>query len=341
MKNLGFPSGKFVLLAFVILLTGQGVWAVEVRTLSGNAVDVKPKLNGPVIELGGGARLVREAIQQTINDVRGCADCNTKLDVVFLAWKANEQDFVPNLDSFFGRMNGVDSVETIIFDGKDRPSDEAVKAVENAEIIYFSGGRQCDYIMGLRGKMESAIEKVYRRGGGIGGMSAGQAIQGSFVFDGCSAAKGEKGGVTSELALKDPYHEKISFSYGFFDWKFLRRTLTDQHFGERDRMGRVFAFLVRQIVEGRAKAAHAIAVDEESSVVVDRNGIATVFGESNAYFITADHKPEVCKKGRPLSYSNFKIWKLSSGKSFNLGIRPKDGYYSVDVVNGKLSKNPY
>jgi cyanophycinase-like exopeptidase len=68
--------------------------------------------------------------------------------------------------------------------------------------------------------------------------------------------------------------------------------------------------------------ALAIAVNEATSVEVSRTGLATVVGDGPAYFILADHAPENCVAGTPLTYSNYKIWKVNAGGTFNLANRP-------------------
>ena len=78
----------------------------------------------------------------------------------------------------------------------------------------------------------------------------------------------------------------------------MQDTITDSHFVARDRMGRLLAFLARQIKDGRATSALGVAVNEVTSVVVDRNGLATVMGAGPAYFVLADHLPEVCLRAR-------------------------------------------
>ena len=113
--------------------------------------------------------------------------------------------------------------------------------------------------------------------------------QSEFVYDACS------GSVTSETALANPYNKAITFTYGFFNWPHLNDTITDQHFAQRDRMGRTLAFLARQIQDGQATTALAIAVNEVTSVVVDKNGLATVGGDGPAVL----HPRRSCAGGVP------------------------------------------
>lgn len=161
------------------------------------------------------------------------------------------------------------------------------------------------------------------------------AIQGEFVYDACVAS------ATSAEILANPYARSASFSYDYFAWTDLGDSLTEQHFVTRDRMGRLMGFLARQIKDGRAPTALGVAADEITSVVVDKNGQATVVGTGTAYFVLADHFPEQCQAKKPLTYSNFKIWRVLPGGTFNLRDRPATGYYTVSVNNGVLSGNPY
>ncbi|MFL6235174.1 MAG: hypothetical protein ACJ76N_18710 [Thermoanaerobaculia bacterium] len=43
----------------------------------------------------------------------------------------------------------------------------------------------------------------------------------------------------------------------------------------------------------------------------------------------------------PLTYSNYKIWKVLPGGTFDLRNRPSNGYYLRSVNNGVIDSNPY
>lgn len=83
-------------------------------------------------------------------------------------------------------------------------------------------------------------------------------------------------------------------------------------------------------------------VSDETSLVVDKHGLAQVMGEGPVYFVLGHHTPEVCEPRTPLTFSNFKIWKVPSSGTFDLGSRPAAGWsYLVSVANSQLSQNPY
>jgi cyanophycinase len=322
----------FSIFVFAFLFGMNSVEAKVTRYLTGNPSDVQPALHGPSLDLGGGSTDVDQAFQAMFDEVRGCTNCDTKLDVVIL--RATGAD---GYNDYLFAMNGVDSVETLVITKRTDANTEAVEnTVRNAEVVFFAGGDQCDYVTLFKGTLvETAVESVYARGGGVGGTSAGCAIQGEFTFDACS------GGLVSADALADPFNRRVSLSSDFFHWDNLQGTITDQHFQQRDRMGRTLVFIARLIQDGLASSVLSIAVNEETSVVVNRNGMATVIGNGPAFFILGDHTPEVCQPKTPLTYSNYKIWRVEAGGSFNLHNRPTNGYYLRSVVNGVIQGDPY
>lgn len=302
------------------------------RYLTGNAADVVVAAQGPGLNLGGGGTDVDAALQAMIDQARGCTSCATKVDVVILRVTGSN-----GYNDYIYAMNGVDSVETIVMTKVADANTTAVETtIKNAEVVFYAGGDQCNYTTLFKGtKVETATEFVYAKGGTIGGTSAGMAIQGEFVYNACTAS------ATSAEILADPYARSATFTYDYHAWNDMGDTLTDQHFVVRDRMGRLMGFLARQIKDGRSPTALGVAADEETSVVVDKNGLATVLGAGNAYFVLADHFPEQCAAKKPLTYSNFKIWRVAPGGTFNLRNRPTSGFYTVSVTNGVLSGNPY
>lgn len=322
----------FALSLFGLVFGLQTVDAKVTRYLTGNPADVQPILHGPALDLGGGSTDVDEAFQWMFDQVRGCTNCAAKLDVVILrASGAN------GYNDYLFEMNGVDSVETLVITSRRDADTAAVEmTVANAEVVFFAGGDQCNYVTFFKGtRVETAVESVYARGGGVGGTSAGCAIMGDFTFDACN------GTIVSDDALANPYHRRVSLTFDFFHWQDLQGIITDQHFQQRDRMGRLLVFLARLIQDGFAANVLGIGVNERTSVVVDRNGIATVMGDGPAFFVLADHVPEVCQPKIPLTYSNYKIWSRQVGETFDLRNRPTSGYYLRSVVNGVIQGNPY
>jgi cyanophycinase len=298
----------------------------------GNPADVDPELSGPAHAFEGGGEDVAAALQWMIDAVRGCSSCDTALDVVVL--RASGAD---DYNEYIAAMNGVDSVDTLIITRRRQAELREVAAiVAAAEVVFFAGGDQCNYVENFKGTaLHAAVASVYERGGGVGGKSAGIAIQGEYVYDACSGSQ------TSERALADPYDRRMSFTYDLFAWRHLEQLITDTHLRQRDRMGRTLVFLARQIQDGRSQRAVALGVDEATAVVVNSLGLATVLGAGSAYVVLADHPPERCERRLPLTYKDFKIWRVPNLAVIDLSSLPHSGFYLRSVIDGRLTEEAY
>ena len=84
-----------------------------------------------------------------------------------------------------------------------------------------------------------------------------------------------------------------------------------------------------------------MGISEPTSLVIDQNGLAKVVGEDPVYFVFGNHLPEHCEPRRSLTFSDFKIWKVKSGQTFDLKNRPTTGYYLRTVDRGQIAGNPY
>jgi cyanophycinase len=314
------------------MLVGTGAEAKVTRYLTGNAADVAPTLYGPALNLGGGGPDVDPALQWMIDQARGCTTCTTKVDVVIVRATGTNGYNAP-----IYAMNGVDSVETLVVPNySDANTLEIETTVRNAEVVFFSGGDQCNYISYYAGtRLQRAVDAVWARGGAVGGTSAGAMVQGEHVYNACS------GSVYSDEALANPYNRYMTFSKDFFLWSVMDEVIVDTHFAQRDRMGRLMAFVARRIRDGFDSTVMGLGINEGTSVVVDRNGLATVMGAGPAYFVQGTHTPERCESGVPLSYTDYRIWRVAAGGQFNLWTWPTSSYYLRSVNNGVLSASPY
>jgi cyanophycinase-like exopeptidase len=317
--------------AVLVMTACLPLQATATRYKIGSNTDATPTCHGPAYDIGGGGTDVDPAIQWLIDQVRGATGSGgPKLDVVILRCSGSNGYNAPIL-----AMNGVNSVESIVGTSAADFNDPAVaQAVANAEVIFFAGGDQSNYIQFIKGTAtDTAVQAVMARGGGLGGTSAGAAVQGAIIHDATT------GSSTSTEALGNPYHSKIHFTYGWFGSLNLGDTLFEPHLqpggNGYDRMGRLLAFVARQVQDGKATAMLGIGIDTETSLVVDKTGLATVMGGKNVYLVRLDHTPEICQPGTPLTCSGYKLWKLLPGQTFNLANRASScGYYPASVTAG-------
>ncbi|MBD2137502.1 Type 1 glutamine amidotransferase-like domain-containing protein, partial [Anabaena sp. FACHB-1237] len=265
---------------------------------------------GPVHNLGGGGPDVDDAIQWMIHQVRGGSNSDKKVNVLIIRSRGDD-----TYNQLIYRMKGVKYVETLIIKNRQEANRiDIFDKVRNAGVIFFAGGDQCEYIRHWKNtKLEVAVKSVYDKGGAIGGTSAGAMIHSEFVYDSCAC----EDSIETPQALDDPYRN-ITFTYNFFQWKHLKNTVIDTHFDERKRMGRIMVFIARQIQDGVSNCALGIAISEETSLVIDKYGIAKVIGKGAVYFVFGDHLPEVCQPGQPLTFYDYKIWRIPRGDTFDL-----------------------
>jgi cyanophycinase-like exopeptidase len=204
----------------------------------------------------------------------------------------------------------VNSVETIVCNNTNASSDAyVINKINQAEAIWFAGGNQWTYINYWRNSpVSQAINlAIQERNIVIGGTSAGMAIQGKYYFS------AENGTVTSNTATLNPYANTVTVdSTAFIQNEILQNVITDTHFDNPDRKGRLVSFLAR-IYTDYGVLGYAIACDEYTAVCVDTAGQARVFGgfpsyDDNAYFVqfnceSPNPTPEVCTPGNALTWN--------------------------------------
>lgn len=223
-------------------------------------------------------------------------------------------------NEYVNRLGKVNSVETLKIDSRKLADDDRVaNIIRNAEMLFIAGGDQADYVGYWKdSKVMRAINYLLNdKKVPVGGTSAGAAILGSYYFG------AERGGIDSEEALANPYNSKIMIGRDdFLKSPYLSNVITDQHFAQRNREGRLAVFLAR-IQKDYNKAAHAIAVDERTAVCIDDTGMAEVIGANKVFFVISDltKQPEVIKQDFPLTWNHsgkaLKVYSVSGSIANN------------------------
>ncbi|MFI8500469.1 pre-peptidase C-terminal domain-containing protein [Streptomyces sp. NPDC085524] len=319
-----------------LLIAAAPAHAAAARLRLGSATDVsRPSWQGPAYTMNGAGAIVPGSMSRAIDDIRGGAG---SLDVVVLAGSApTSGSKTPECDTVM-TLPGVNSCTTWTLTATSDASNAQVNAdVRNAEFVYFAGGDQCRYTAWKGTALEASVESVVAKGGGSGGGSAGHHVNSPIVYDACN------GSVTSAEALANPYDRSITFTTGLFTWNHYDNVVNDSHFVARDRMGRLMAFVARSIKDGLTSAGSAWGVGVEEgggSLHIDKNGLATAYGK-NSYVVLGDHQGEQVAARRPLTYTGYKIWKLTPGTTFDFANRPTCGYYLRSVTAGAPDPDLY
>ena len=290
----------------------------------GNPADVTARTTPGTVLMGGGEDV--DAAFQWLCQRSGGGD--------FLVIRASGTDaYNPYVQ---GLCPGSNSVATLIIPNLAAANSPQVKAyIDAAEALWIAGGDQSNYVNYWAGTpVQSAVNAAVARGVPVGGTSAGMMVLTQFVY----SALGAKG-VTSSQALADPYNRYVTLARDLFGVPGLEATIGDSHFVTRDRMGRVLAFLCRVHVAGWSATPRAIAVDEQTALLVE-SGRASAVGLGTAYFLQASAPPAVCQAGTPLTYENVSVYRIRAGAgTFSLGRWTGSGgtAYSVNATAGVLT----
>jgi cyanophycinase len=153
-------------------------------------------------------------------------------------------------------------------DLKDVEGPKNLEILKQARGIWFGGGRQWRFIDAYENtKAHEAFRQVLRRGGVIGGSSAGATIQGDYLCRG------------SPLNNTDMICEGYERGLGF-----LPGVAIDQHFAQRKRFPDMTALMKTypQLL--------GIGIDESTAIVVDGSE-AEVMGRGKVHFYDRRNQP--------------------------------------------------
>ena len=179
-------------------------------------------------------------------------------------------------EEFYKEVGGIASVETFVFKNRDASTDpKIIAALKHADGIFIAGGDQSRYVNYWRGTpVATALDEHVRAGKPLGGTSAGLAMLGEYLY---GAMDG--GSQTSPRGLEDPLGSGNTIETGFLDIALLKGVITDTHFSERNRLGRLIAFVAKgESMAGRPLIG--LGVDEDAAVAVEGDGTARVYATS-------------------------------------------------------------
>jgi cyanophycinase len=273
----------------------------------GDAADARPPTR-PGLLLSGGGGDVAEAFRWFI----ACAGGG---DILVL--RASGADAYQ--DYLYREIGGVSSVETIRFNDASAARDPRVlERIARADGILLAGGDQSRYVSWWKDTpVEDALNAHVRAGRPLGGWSAGLAVLGEFHF----AALHES--ITSPEALANPFDRSVTLGTDFLALPHLAGVLTDSHFMERQRLGRLIAFLARLGTGSGELGRVGLGVDEATAACVEPDGRVTVrtARSGRVWLVRPTLSPDELKAGRPLAVRGVEVVGLGPESEFNLATR--------------------
>jgi len=251
-------------------------------------------------------------------------------------------------DEFYNQVKGVTSVRTFLFtDRKASYDPKLLEAVKKADGIFLAGGDQSNYVRMWKGTpLNEALDAHVAAGKPIGGTSAGLAVQGSWLY---GAMDG--GSITSEEALKDPMGPAVTMESDFLHSELLSNIVTDSHFGIRDRLGRLIAFVVKseslRDADGQRHAYPLVGlgIDEEAAMTVEADGTAKVYSNLDGHgWLVQGGEVHDLAPGKPLNIKNVRVTGIGKTSTFNiktLAVGLPSFTRTYDVADGVLTQQKH
>ncbi|MFO1000638.1 MAG: cyanophycinase [Planctomycetaceae bacterium] len=226
----------------------------------GEPVNGPPELkSGSLVVVGGGS--MPEDVVDRFVELAGRRDAR----IVVLPTAVPRSETTDEVPGFLKRAE-VANISVLTQRNGEVETEAFQSALKSATGVWFGGGRQWNFVDAYEGT--TAIElfhDVLRRGGVIGGSSAGATIQGEFLV------RGHPLGNTVMMAE--------GYERGF---AFLPGVAIDQHFAQRGRQPDLLPVIKRH------SKLLGIGIDEGTAVVVTGSQ-AEVIGQHSAHFISARH----------------------------------------------------
>lgn len=215
-------------------------------------------------------------------------------------------------------VGGVASVQTLIFHARAPARDPRVLAiVKHADGIFIAGGDQANYVRFWKGTpLNALLDAHVRAGKPLGGTSAGLAILGEWGY---GAMDG--GSITSPEALHDPDGPAVTLVDHFISIPRLQGTITDTHFAQRGRLGRLLAFVARSAKDHSTATVTGLGVDQDSALLVEADGDARLLSwhpDGHAWIVVPEKMREVENTGGRKALDAYLENRVTAGKPLNL-----------------------
>ncbi|NLR70965.1 type 1 glutamine amidotransferase-like domain-containing protein [Novosphingobium sp. ERN07] len=177
-------------------------------------------------------------------------------------------------EEFFNEVGGVQSVEIFVFHARSQAFTPRILAsLRKADGIFIAGGDQSRYVRFWRGTpVNEIIDAHVAAGRPLGGTSAGLAMLGEKLYGAM-----DDGSLKSPEALVAPLGAANTIEADFLHLATLKGVITDSHFKERDRLGRLFAFLAKGQQDRKGQPAMiGLGIDESAALAVEPDGTGRV-----------------------------------------------------------------
>ncbi|HYD26500.1 cyanophycinase [Brevundimonas sp.] len=254
---------------------------------------------GPLIIIGGredkeGERVILKEVARRLKGGR----------LVIATVASHEPDgYFESYQEAFAGIGLTDLVELYVEERSQSLESPALKALDGAGGVFFSGGDQLRISSQIGDTpIERRIRELHEAGAVIAGTSAGAAV------------------MSETMLVKGPSAE----SYRIGDLHMapglglVRDLIIDQHFAERGRYGRLLGAVAHN------PRLLGVGIDENTAIIVEERNFR-VIGSGAAYVVDGEESTHSniaeARAERALSMFNVRMHVLSSGDRFDLDSR--------------------
>jgi len=216
---------------------------------------------------------------------------------------------------------GVETINVLdIREKSEAEKPEYFKMIEQADIIFFTGGDQVKLVAILNHtKLLELIKKRYEQGATIAGTSAGAAAASNpMIFDGDT-----QGLIKGAVNVGD--------GFGF-----VKNITIDTHFVARGRIGRMTQFLMSQNVN------RGIGIGENTAIVISAKNIFEVVGTGIVSVVDISgvsySNYDIISESDRISVNGIKAGFLQAGCVFNMNTWEVECCDPVNALCAKIDK---
>lgn len=256
---------------------------------------------GWIVPVGGAEDKEQDAIiLRRFIEVSGASAAR----IIIIPTASRMPDTGPRYERIFRNLGARSAVSLPFETRADAERDDLLDLLEQATGVFLTGGNQLQLSTILGGTpVAKAIRRLNARGVTVGGTSAGAAILSEHMI-----AFGQ-GGATPIAGL-------ASLAPGF---GLTNRLVIDQHFRQRDRLGRLLSVLAYN------PFAVGIGLDEDTAAFIDPNDVIHVEGAGAITIVDVSRLEHSsmghAKSGQALCLTGIQLHILTRSAAYNLHTR--------------------
>ncbi len=254
---------------------------------------------GNLFIIGGGNRS-----DKLMNNLLTISKLEAKDYIVVLPMSSREPDSAYIYFNDQLKMLTPNPIVMLNFDAKTASNQKWIDSLQNAKLIYISGGDQSRFMDIVKNTpIKTAIHKAYENGSTIAGTSAGAAVMCEHMITGNQKLNPIYSGTFDNIR-----HNNLETTEGL---GLMQNVIIDQHFVKRSRYNR----LLSAVVEFPSHIG--IGIDEATAIIV-RNESIEITGESEVIVIKNPKGIQKSETNNLISIESLEMSIYNSGQKFKI-----------------------